>query len=85
MSALEIDTNDIVMMDQKENIKEPLMFNIIKYTVAVSPIIIPTVGLYLLTHDLLLSIILTAIIDALIVIGLVAYIIKTNKVDVFRK
>lgn len=65
-----------------EKPKETLLYKIIKWLTALSPVYIPFTLCMIFSRDILLSVLITLTIDLIIIIGLVAYVLKQSNVVV---
>lgn len=68
-------TND-AMPKRKPNENKGIIFNIIKYFVAMLPVIIPFTGIFYLTNNILITIFVTFILDVLLIVAWSVYLFK---------
>jgi hypothetical protein len=70
----------------KPNENKGIVFNIIKYFTAMLPVIIPFIGIFYLTNDIIISIFVTFILDVLLIVAWSVYLFKNpNVIESYKK
>lgn len=77
---IEIDQIDIETIDVKK--PNNIIFNIIKYSVAISPIVLPfSAAMYFTNYNIILSILVTGAFDIALIICLTTYVLYSGKMQ----